>query len=448
MPQIISLGWLVFLMIFFAGYFTRDLEIWPFTMIREIQDFVGGGSGETTTLFEKIQNDLGKKPTRFIFQYDNKQLAQGDYREIDGLELNERRQKPKVYISEKAPRGYWVIYGTFDFKDTLHGAIMLDQEANLVKTWHTSQEKSDWHFSKDENVYPQGFEMLSNGSIITEYNRGSSMVKYNYCGDLIWRIRGDFHHSITSDDGDTFWAWGDYGAKTAGGESSYKNSLLKINNRNGKLEKEISISEIMDANPDIDIFGVVQLDANGHSEWISEKYGGSWHGNDIEPLSAELAEYYPMFNEGDLLVSLRSPNLFFIVDPESLKVKWWSQGLTRRQHDPDWNDRGTITVFNNNMNRGYSSIVEIDPKTYDYEKLLDGERYNFYTVMKGTHQLLDNGGILISSDQQGRAFGVNDQGEIIFEFQNIYNGQENENLLVSRVIFIPEEFFNNLPECN
>ena len=191
--------------------------------------------------------------------------------------------------------------------------------------------------------------------------------------------------------------------------------------------------------------GILQSDTAEGSNWAANIWGSFWHPNDIDPLPKELKKYYPDFNAGDLLVSLRSPNLVFILDQKTLKVKWWRQGLTRRQHDPDWNEKGTITIFNNNTNRGYSNITELNPVTYEYDIIVDGKTYNFYTWWRGNHQMMHNGGVLITSSDQGRVFEIDGEGNLVFEFLNNYG--KNQYLSISEARFLPKNFFKELPQC-
>ena len=56
----------------------------------------------------------------------------------------------------------------------------------------------------------------------------------------------------------------------------------------------------------------------------------------------------------------------------------------------------------------------MDPRTYKHKLIVDGSAYDFYTWWRGKHQLLPNGGVLITSPDQGRVFEVDSEGEITF----------------------------------
>jgi hypothetical protein len=122
-------------------------------------------------------------------------------------------------------------------------------------------------------------------------------------------------------------------------------------------------------------------------------------------------------------------------------------GAWRRQHDPDWQPDGTITVFNNNMHRGVSHIVKIDPKTYQTQIVFDGTQEHFYTWMRGKHEYLPSGHLSLISTQQGRLFEVNSEGKVVLEVINQYMKDKNLNLLLSESRFITPDFFHfNLKE--
>ena len=437
----IAFCWLVFLGSFFLGIYVWQSKVWPYNLLMEVKHFMEGDPAEDLSLREKIENDLNFKPSRHI-----RVAKRGDYiwfrfkegfdsekhKELKGLMLNPRRKNPKIFLSKNAPKGYRVIYGVFDFDNGLHGAIMLDPEGRITNVWQISQEGLKGKGRLDTNIFPHGFLIAPNGSIVVAFDQGNSITKYDYCGNALWRLEGMFHHSIAFDGDDAIWTW-------RGWENA---KLSKIDFHTGQLLKEIYLQQIMEANPDIDIFGILQFNSPERFGWI----GHPWHPNDIDPLPKELEPYYPEFSTGDLLMSARDSNLIFVMDPNSLKVKWWRQGLVRRQHDPDWNKKGTITIFSNNMNRGYSNITEVNPVTYEYDIVLDGEKYNFYTWWRGKHQMMPNGGALITSPDQGRVFETDGEGNITFEFLNVY-GENQEYLAISEAQFFPKSYFKELPQC-
>lgn len=410
---------------------------WPYPIIAELEKFISGDKEETKSLVQKVKNDLNFKPERHIISSDRDDLFSGKYTELDGIPYRSRRAKPLVYISPDAPEGYRLIYGAFDTEETFHAAALINNQGKVVHYWNISQENVAWNHRPDNNVFPHGIEVGRDGSIVVTYDAGTSITRYDYCSKVVWQQKGNFHHSVAFDNDNSVWTWGKPGA-----DKGYGMHLTKISYDTGEIIKSFPLKSIMEANPDIDIFSVLQIDSRDGSKWVPDH----WHPNDIEPLPEALADKYPGFLPGDLLISLRSPDLIFVMDPETLKVKWWRQGLARRQHDPDWNNKGTISIFNNNMHRGFSNIMEIEPVTYRHKILVDGEDYNFYTWHQGKHQVLDNYNVLVTSPQQGWVFEVDKHGEIVFEFLNFYGGKR-DFIKVSEARFLPTNFFKELPAC-
>lgn len=412
--------------------------------INEIGNFIQGGEGSSLSIIEKIANDTGLRPNRNLVDYEYNSQDR-DYQEITELSLRSRRDNPEFFLDEKAPYGYRLIYGAFDFDDKLHGAILLDPDGKVVHKWKISQEGTDYTYVNDENCFPHGLEVFSDGSIITAFDGSiSTLTKYDYCGNIIWRLNGIFHHSIVRDNHNGIWVWGGYDGGSFH-DQAYAD-LLNINYDTGELIRSIDLRDVMAANPDIDILGVIQKTFDQKSYFVGhpEDY---WHPNDIEPLPDNLADKYELFSADDLLISLRNLNLIFVIDPDSLEIKWWRQGVVRKQHDPDWNDRGTITMFNNNINRVFSNIVEINPLTYEYWRPVEGEAYNFYSWHRGNKEETPSGGYLITSTDQGRVFEIDKDGNLVFEYLNIYDKDKGVNLAVSEARFFPVDYFENLTTC-
>ena len=414
-----------------GAYVMHGKNTWPYPLVLEILQFVEGHPEEVLGLFDKAWNDLDLKPMRQIVVHP--QASERAYRRVDLQGANDRRDAPLLYISPEAERGYRLIFGPFDFADHLHGAILLDGAGEVVHTWRVTEQQLAWDSRPDTNKFPHGLTVRPDGSLLIGFDAGASIQRIDACGRMLWAIKSEQSHSIAPDGEDHVWAWRGH-------------LLSKIEVETGALARSFSLDDIWRANPDIDILALRQYDFADRFEWMPDRY----HPNDIEPLPAALADRFPQFAIGDLLVSLRSINLIFVVDPDSLKVKWWRMGPWRRQHDPDWQPDGRITVYDNNMHRNTSRIVAISPQTFETEVLADGAAIDFYSWNRGKHQILPGGHLLITVPGQGRVIELDQDGETVMEFVNLYDQDSNENLVVSEAVYLPEGFFEfeEFPICD
>jgi len=135
----------------------------------------------------------------------------------------------------------------------------------------------------------------------------------------------------------------------------------------------------------------------------------------------------------------------FVLNPDSLDIRWWYIGAGDGQHDPDWHSDGTISIFNNNYRayrRGrpvFSEIISIDPAANTHRTLVDGEPYNFHSNFNGHHHTSEAGTVLITSSTQGRVFEVDlKTGENVFDFLNAYDRDEGRMLHLSETFTISE----------
>ena len=104
------------------------------------------------------------------------------------------------------------------------------------------------------------------------------------------------------------------------------------------------------------------------------------------------------------------------------EIKWLSSGDFTRKHDPDFEEDGWITVFDNrtdipspDSDIGASMIRAINPATGEIRDLYsaDGNR-QFYSAFSGKHQKLANGNRLITEALAGRVFEISPEGETVW----------------------------------
>ena len=147
------------------------------------------------------------------------------------------------------------------------------------------------------------------------------------------------------------------------------------------------------------------------------------------------------------MISLRELNLVAVADRETGAFKWYRHGPWLKQHDPDFQPDGTITVYDNNTGSGTSRILRIDSKTNATEVVFAGtEAVPFYSWQRGKHQVLPSGNVLITESQHGRVFEVTPSGDLVWERDLGWDA--NRNLIVTEARHVPEGFFEGgAPSC-
>lgn len=197
------------------------------------------------------------------------------------------------------------------------------------------------------------------------------------------------------------------------GSPRHQNFLLHLS-QNGEVLQRINILSVLYENNLQRL--IVKKDVDRSSDVT--------HLNDVEPLGASLAEEYPMFEAGDLLISLRDVELVLVLDPETRRVKWSAFRPFIAQHDPDFLGDGWIGVFDNNVDDtfrgsmlGGSRIVALQPHTDSLEvRFPTPESAPLFSNFGGSWQQLKNGNMLITETTAGRVVEVTDRGETAWEW--------------------------------
>jgi hypothetical protein len=307
------------------------------------------------------------------------------------------------------------------------------------------------------NTDTHGALMLPDGSVLFNFEY-CGLVKLDRCGNVVWKLERETHHSVERAEKGGYWIPSrrhhlkENKTPFPPFDTPFKEDTILHISEEGKILKEISVPEIFYQN------GLEALvTASGH--WFELTI--NWdreivHLNKIAELSSEMAKNFPMFNAGDLALSIRESNLIMVIDPNTLKMKWWRIGPWIRQHDPEFKAEGTIVIFNNGCYRtvyGYSgvdqspldaprvsNIMEINPVTDEFHIVYGGKAgQKMLSVIRGKHELTEKGGWFITEFEGGRVFETDKDGNIVWEYINRYDEDEVAEISEARVY--PKSYF-------
>lgn len=266
---------------------------------------------------------------------------------------------------------------------------------------------------------PKNAHLFPNGDVVFIVGE-TGTARLDACGDLEWRVKADHHHSLTRADDGTFWISGrtpEPGPDPFTDADSVRHDVLVQLSGGGDVLRRIPVFDVVRRNEEL---------RRRHMRFRPE----DTHLNDVESLPDSLTDEYPLFDAGDLLVSLRHLNVVFVLDPESLEVIWQVDEPFVLQHDPDFVGDGWIGVFDNNYDGtdrgtdfGGIRILAYQPHTDSTDVLFaPSDSDSLYTPTRGNWQRLGDGRFLVTESNAGRVVEVDREGRIVWEWiQERYN---------------------------
>jgi len=308
----------------------------------------------------------------------------------------------------------------------------------------------------DWNIDLHGALVLPDGSPVFNFEYGG-LVKLDRCGNVVWTLAHETHHSVERAEGGGFWV---PGRQRAGRKAEsafppfqppYKEDLLLKVSEAGAIEQEISVPGVLYEN------GLAPLltATGGDFERGRSDRKELLHLNKIAELSSLDAQHFPGFEAGDLLLSIRNHNLLVVMDPGARKVRWWQVGPWIRQHDPEFVPDGTISIFNNNTYQTAfledqhadpaaprdTNILRIDPRTGDTRVVFGGRPgQEMLSVLRGKHDLTADGGLLITEFEAGRVLETDASGQVVWEYVNRYDDDNVAEITEARLY--PRDYFS------
>jgi hypothetical protein len=282
-------------------------------------------------------------------------------------------------------------------------AELVDNEGTLLHAWSESP-PSPWKRSV----------LLENGDLLVVTGRTPDGIamRLNWEGEVLWRLPLRAHHDIglAPDGRHVVLTQEDRIVPAIHDTVPVRDSLVALFTPETREIESLSLLDALMASPDVLERREVE-ELNGIYDVI--------HANSVRFMTQEhLVGRHPLFDLGNLLVCMRNQDSIAVLDRERKKFIWaWGRGVLQAPHDARVLDNGHILVFDNGDRRGWSRVVELEPRTgkivWEYSA---APRENFFTEARGGAQRLPNGNTLITESGSGRAFEVTRGGEIVWEY--------------------------------
>lgn len=200
----------------------------------------------------------------------------------------------------------------------------------------------------------------------------------------------------------------------------FRDDTIVTRGTDGSSQGEVSVAEVVHRSRAVFLF------AAGRGAIATLREDDPLHTNDIEPLRAEIADTFPLFEAGDLMLALHHTDTIAIVDGETCALKRWRVGPWHGQHDPDFLPDGRIAVFDNRLigsrlRFGQSRIIVSDPLAHRMGWQYEGSEADPFRRQRGGKiQRPESGKFLVTSPEEGRVFEVTRENEphIVLEWIN------------------------------
>lgn len=305
---------------------------------------------------------------------------------------------------------------------------VMDLDGNTVHRWN-----ADWftvwpdatHLSEKRipksrpGGHAHGAVILDDGDLVFNYDH-LGLVRLDRDGGVVWRLPYQTHHSVHLHDNGNLWVCGQRVRKNRNRQIPARElphdeyTILEVT-PGGEVVHEWSVQELLQKERP----GLFYMGGPDHHPLVRDD---RLHLNDVEPFPSDMQEGF--FKHGDVLVSMRNVNTVFVFNRDTNEIKFISTGSFVWQHDPDFIDGNTISVFDNNRKKApdaryrQSRIVVMNAEGRADVYYEGTAQAPFYTDIMGKHQWLDNGNVLITSSKEGRAFEINPDGETVWEYYN------------------------------
>ncbi|REJ68347.1 MAG: hypothetical protein DWQ31_08395 [Planctomycetota bacterium] len=327
-------------------------------------------------------------------------------------------------------------YAGLNFYVSAHApvAILMDMKGEVLHRWELPVTRA-WpdmpadQFQGETKEFWRRAYLFENGDVLAIF-AGIGLIKVDRNSNLIWAARNGAHHDLE------VLPSGDIYVLTRRTrlvpeihpETPIRMDYISLLDSQGQTKREYSVLDLLERRPGGEL---AKIEFRPEDVVLVE--GDLLHTNTLCVLDDRAAHLSPAFAPGNILVSMRNISMIAVLDLENEQAVWGlrsprgdsPQGANRAelvfelQHDPQIVAGGNLLLFDNLGQEGRSTIWEFHPLTREVAWFYRGtEERPFFTEFCGTVQRLPNGNTLITESENGRAFEVSPEKEIVWEFYN------------------------------
>lgn len=334
---------------------------------------------------------------------------------------SENKSSVTIYdpsLSYKGINMYTSLYESYTF--------LFDMQGNILHKW-----------TLDTTIDNKGChsKLLENGDLLCMLATKEELKKLDWNSNEIWKLNIPGHHEIALKDNNEIYilAWRDRIVFFKGLPIPILSDYIAVISQDGKILREISIYDSIKehlplgiahriyrwlANP-INIFDIITRQIKNKNIFNESTVLDILHNNRISIADKDITD---TCKKSDILLSFRELSFIAIMDIDIEKFIWtWGKGQLSRQHHPTFLENDNIMVFDNGVKRGFSRIIEVNPKTntIEWDYVADPPE-NFFSNIRGSCQKLPNGNVLITESVRGRIFEITPSGQIVWEYYNTH----------------------------
>ncbi|MFQ5512365.1 MAG: arylsulfotransferase family protein [Candidatus Krumholzibacteriia bacterium] len=300
-------------------------------------------------------------------------------------------------------------------------AQLVDMDGGVVHEWAADVSGGDiWSH----------IEMCRNGDLLVAVSRSGRLMRLDWDSNIMWiDDRRFYHHDIeVADNGDIYvLARKADVLRVYGLPVPVLDDYVVVLSPEREIKREISLYAVLrDRFPAAKTIlsrytYLMQLPylrtLYRHRFSLSSSPVDFFHANTVELIDRDVDE---VFRKGNILFCSRTLSLIGVIDPVAQELLWtWGPGELDWPHQPTLLDNGHVLVFDNGYHRKYSRILEIDPRAGTVEWEYEAQpREKFFSQFRGASQRLPNGNTLVTNGENGIAFEVTRDGEMVWEFYN------------------------------